>query len=77
MSDSKELVFNIDENSVEKVFSTEDRLPDDWEENIYNAMDEAFKLGKFADGGMQNDDTQIGVEFAVRHFKKMLENKNG
>ena len=57
--------------------SQRDRLPDDWEENIYNAMDEAFKLGKFADGGMQNDDTQIGVEFAVRHFKKMLENKNG
>lgn len=53
------------------------KLPDNWEENIYDAMDEAFKLGKFADGGMQNDDTQIGVEFAVRHFKKMLENKNG
>lgn len=47
-------------------------VPDGWEMEIYNAMDNAFKLGKYEDGGMVNDDTQIGVEFAMEYFKRWL-----
>ena len=46
--------------------------PFDWENEIHERMDRAFSLGKNHDDGMQIDDTQIGVEFAVKQFKELI-----
>lgn len=51
-------------------------VPDDWEQSILDAMDEGFsvrrELGNLADGGLVNDDTQLGVEFAISHIKSLI-----
>lgn len=51
-------------------------VPDGWEQIILDAMDEGFairrELHNLADGGLVIDDTQIGVEFAIKKFKDIL-----
>lgn len=47
-----------------------------WQDEIINAMEEAFSVarnhGRFADDSLVNDDTQLGVEFAIKKIEFML-----
>lgn len=45
----------------------------DLEEKLYAEMDIAFKLGRLRDGGMAIDDTQLGLEFAMKFYKPHID----
>lgn len=58
---------------------SEDKLgvvPEGWQQKILDAMDKGFSVrrehGKHHDDALINDDTQLGVEFAIEQLEAML-----
>lgn len=48
-------------------------LPVDWQDQLFAEMDRRFELRKFDEDHMANDDTQIGVEFAMKWIADRLD----
>jgi len=47
-------------------------LPEDWQGNLLDEMDTRFELNKHDDCYLPNDDTQLGVEFAIEWVASRL-----
>jgi len=48
-------------------------LPVDWQDQLFAEMDRRFELRKLDEDHMANDDTQIGVEFAMKWITDRLD----
>lgn len=48
-------------------------LPVDWQDQLFAEMDRRFELRKLDEDHMANDDTQIGVEFAMKWVADRLD----
>lgn len=55
-----------------RVPSPPSQLPAGWEDLIFKEMERRFNLRSDDDDNMRNDDTQIGVEFAIEHIKRLM-----
>ncbi|PXX60727.1 hypothetical protein SAMN05660489_04348 [Pseudomonas sp. LAMO17WK12:I10] len=52
-------------DSLRAQLAERDALPLGWEDQLFAEMQRRFELSKRDDNHMVNDDTQIGVEFAI------------
>ncbi|MBC2660054.1 hypothetical protein H7A76_31890 [Pseudomonas sp. MSSRFD41] len=61
--------YDMDRAQFRRQMAERDALPADWEDQLLTEMDRRFGLSKRDDLHMVNDDTQVGVEFALEWIK--------